>query len=42
MIKDNIMFLDDDTIITEPTDKELAEIESELMDIINIDTDDLD
>tara|TARA_Y100000004_G_C8891232_1_gene402148 strand:+ start:466 stop:597 length:132 start_codon:yes stop_codon:yes gene_type:complete len=42
MIKDNIMFLNDDTIITEPTDEELAKIESELMDIINIDGDDLE
>ena len=42
MIKDNIMFLDDDTIITEPTDEELAEIESELSDIINDDSDELD
>ena len=42
MLKDNIMILNDDIIITEPTDEELAEIESELMDIINIDTDDLD
>ena len=42
MLKDNIMILNDDIIITEPTDEELAEIESELMDIINIDSDDLD
>ena len=37
------MTIDDPkTPIPEPTDEELAEIESELMDIINIDTDDLD
>ena len=42
MLKDNIMILNDDTIITEPTDEELAEIESELSDIINDDSDELD
>ena len=42
MLKDNIMILNDDIIITEPTDEELAEIESELSDIINDDSDDLD
>ena len=36
------MILNDDIIITEPTDEELAEIESELSDIINDDSDDLD
>ena len=42
MWKDNIMILNDDIIITEPTDEELAEIESELSDIINDDSDELD
>ena len=42
MLKDNIMILNDDIIITEPTDEELAEIESELSDIINDDSDELD
>ena len=42
MLKDNIMILNDDIIITEPTDEELAEIESELSDIINDDGDELD
>ena len=42
MLKDNIMILNDDIIITEPTDEELAEIESELSYIINDDSDELD
>ena len=42
MLKDNIMILNDDIIITEPTDEELAEIESELSNIINDDSDELD
>mgnify|MGYP001409282418 CR=1 FL=1 len=36
------MDITDDIIITEPTDEELAEIESELTNIFKDDSDDLD